>query len=506
MKKLISLLLAFSVMFVLSACGEKQPQSENTGFETFDKEYWQYAVENSQTYTTIGVGSMASSGENVVTADEIIEIAEKIEYWKQIDFAPFPSQRDMMHYLYINNRQGDRGLTVEFYDDFGIVAISDGPLTDSEKTYYSIGNAEEQKQFFTDKNMYFSVEERIKVSDFVYDYFSHKSTTEINDDFNGLFVRLDGTVEKMTVNSISRMPVYDGSHYYVANICIRYKYSDNTHKSYIFIARVENSSAVYEDFKIANLEVQETENLPATDYTIAGKDYSLWMEKLDAPYYNGFMYSLGGGNGWTSSSDGQWNYNVMNCITQLSLGEEVPLPQHSKNNFVSVTLVCENKNYNLPALNFKFIDDCNYVIICDCNMNNTNNCYNHTTAFKVNNPQTVIDTFDGTGRYISSADYRSMEKYIHEEILSMTSDQINEISVNEDKLPEKLSAGRQINDLHIINVDHRTTDNGREDYQAKFRAFYYNDELNIYKQIDFGVLLYRKGNSFETDSLYAYQF
>ena len=505
MKKLISVLAAFILLLSFTAC-EKRPQAENTNNEKFDIEYWKSEVKNSQTYATIGVGSFASAGENIISGDEILKLAESIQYWQQVEFSPFPAQEDMMHYMYLNNERGDRALQIEFYDDFGIASVSDGTPGDSGKVYWKLGSADNCRQFFTDKNMYFSVEERIKVSDFVYDCFSHKSTTEINDEFNGIFVRLGGTVEKMRVNSISRIPVYDGSHYYVANVGISYKYPDNTRKSYIFIARVENSPAVYEDFRIANLEVQETEKLPAAEYTIADIDYTLWMEKLDAPHYNGFLYGLGsGGDGWTCSSDGLWTYNVMKCITELSLGEEVEMPTHNKNNFVFVLLECENSNYNTRPLLFKFIDDCNYVVVCDCDKEFLKDCNNHTTAFKVNNPQLVIDTFSETGQYISEADYQRIEKHIRKEILSLTSDKINKISVNEEKLPGNLIAGKQINNLHIKNI-HHGSENNREEFEADFRAFYYNKEQDIYKQLEFKVRLYRKGNSFETGNLYVYSF
>ena len=81
------------------------------------------------------------------------------------------------------------------------------------------------------------------------------------------------------------------------------------------------------EFELVKVYFTEDENLPLkiNPYVIDDIDYSIWMEKLDSPYYNNFHYRLGVGNSDQWSSGMEWITAIMSCIDNLQLGEMVDI-------------------------------------------------------------------------------------------------------------------------------------------------------------------------------------
>lgn len=507
MRKVAVFLLTFVICCLLVGCTEES-KDDVPGYIITDLNWWQENHENSDANLTIG----NSVHGGVATAEEIFSLMESIEFYNEEPVEPMGGMNYICHGVSLTNWAEDKHINFNFYDDFRYVAIDENGTEVDQSPLYSYSGGERVKQFFIDKGLYMSPAIRSEIVGKLSFIINSGDIEKINQyvqpsgkDGSIVSILPGGQLKRMKIANVVPLNYNYGS--YMADGEIAYDYGDEQRIYYPTFWLDDN-------FEIMSVDMVENvfQGEIINQYTVVDVDYSLWMQKLDSPYYNNFNYWLLAGNSGHFESSMEWTGAIMNCINNLSLGEQVSIDikAYPSKQVYKIVLNEGDENYNEKPVILRFYDDCRYVVICNCHEENSQPsvvCGNHTTAYKVNNPQSVIDIFSKDGQYVSPQDYESLEKFAQKFMEDTAGSKLNKTAKGNRKIVEDYKFEGNIANFTAENTDHLFMENGKEEFVLDYIAMFVkpeSDNHDSYICYSFRISVYRKGDSWEIQSLHIY--
>ena len=469
MKKFIALIMAVIMVLSLVSCGQ-QTGDKAEEYTRPDLSWWRENLESADADLGIGI----SSHGGIATAEEVFAIIDGIEFYDEISAKPVGAMDYMCHSISLTNRDEDKHINFTFYDDFNYVAIDEHGTKVDQSPLYKYSDGEKVKQFFIDKGLYMAPNIRTEIADRITALVNAGNQELLNSlsqpsgkDGSVTFVPTTGVVKDVYISTIYPLNYLDGNIDYYANVDLVYDYgAEQLGFCGLFV--------LDKNFELTKVYLTPDENLPLTvnPYTIAGVDYSIWMEKLDNPVNNQFNYQLVGGGYGMGSSGMEWNTSIMRCIDGLQLGElaDINTKDYPYQQTYSILLSESNPNYDAKPLIFSFYDDCNYLIICDCRdeLGHTV-CDNHTQGYKVENPETVRQLFGMKGQYVPADDYKSLEKFADDYLKKTSVAKLNSVSSMDEEIPADYTLQ---GDIAKLTASQKANTEGKLKYSINFVAMY----------------------------------
>lgn len=492
-------MLSFAIIVMLVGCNSNRHTQIDVPVYTMpDLEWWRGNLEGSD--ANLSIGTSVHGG--IATAEEIFSIMESIEFYDEISVKPIGGNDYLAHGISLTNWDEDKHISFTFYDDFAFVAINEKGTKVDQSPLYRYSDSEKVKQFFIDKGCYIAPHIRSEIVGRIDSLVMSGNQQLLNSlaqpaTQNGetTFLPMMGKIKDVYVSNV--FPV-DNEEYY-ANVDL--VYDCGTEKKGFMGLFVLNK-----EFELVKVLLTEDENLPLkiNPYVIADTDYSIWMEKLDSPITNQFSYQLVGGGYGMGSSGMEWNTSIMRCINGLELGDMVDIntKYYPYQQTYSILLSESNPNYDVKPLIFSFYDDCQYVVICNCQDEvNWTVCEKHAQAYKVNNPETVREVFSMKGQYVPADDFKSLEKFADDYVRKTSVKKLNEMSVTDEKINESYELQGNITKMTArVKADTQ----GKEKYQIEFVAMYAghlpngNREFVAYK---IEMIVVEKGDSWQIETM-----
>ena len=505
MKRTISLLLSFVIIVMFVGCNSNRHTQIDVPVYTMpDLEWWRENLDGSD--ANLSIGTSVHGG--IATAEEIFSIMESIEFYDEISVKPIAGNDYLAHGISLTNWDEDKRINFTFYDDFAFVAIDENGTKVDQSPLYRYSDSEKVKQFFIDKGCYIAPHIRSEIVGRIDSLVNGGNQQLLNSlaqpaTNNGetTFLPMMGKIKDVYVSNV--FPV-DNEEYY-ANVDLVYDCGTEL-KGFIGIFVLDK------ELELIKVYLTEDENIPfkINPYVIDDIDYSIWMEKLDSPYYNNFHYRLGVGNSDMSSSGMEWNTAIMSCIDNLELGKVVDINKkdYPRNQIYRIVLEEGSSYYNENTLFFEFYDDCNYLTICNHNEEGSHPmsvCDEHTKAYKVNNPQTVRDIFSMKGQYVSSQNYEKLQDFAQFCMENTLPDDLNNFAIGNKRIPGNRKFKGEIANFKAESTDHLSAEDGKEKYLIEFTAMFVEtrvDDHEIYTAADIGMYVYKQGNGWIEESVY----
>ena len=507
MKKFIALIMAVVMTVSFVSCGQ-QAVVKTEEYTRPDLTYWRENLESAD--ADLGIGLSSHGG--ITTAEEVFALMESIEFYGETSVEPIGGMDDISHSMHLTNRDEDKSINFTFYDDFNYVAIDENGTKVDQSPLYRYSDSEKVKQFFIDKGLYMVPAIRVRIEDKLYNIIKSGDVQQINDKVepsgkDGSIVTISPAANLEMLEITCVIPVNYGYGCYEASVKIGYDYGPFQRIYYAFIYLDENID-IQTAYVIENVFEGEFIN----EYIIGDVDYSLWLEKADSSYGDFFRFWLGAGSSAHASSEMEWRTAILRCIRDLSLGQQVEInpKDYPRNQQYRIVLEEGSEYYDENTLVLEFYDDCNYVIICNCQRGGENPvsvCENHTQGYKVNNPEMVRQLFSMDGQYVNPEDYASMEKAVQTYMEKTSAEKLNKNAGGDRKIADGYRFKGNIANFKAENTDHLTMDNGREDYLVDFIAMFTKtkgDGKESYISYHFRMTVYRKGDSWKIDSFYMY--
>lgn len=507
MKNIISLLLSFAMALSLAACSNNRHTQIDVPVYTLpDLSYWQENIRDAD--AAIYIGNAASFG--AVTGDRVLDLIKNIEFGRQESVYPQDANFTASHRVSLENKQAGKSINAVFYNDFGYVAIYNDSENFQSVPLYRLTNSEQCRQFFTDNNYYMPLAVRCEIVGKLSDIITSGNVQQLNrkaqpSPKDGSIVDIvpKGQLKRLEISNVYPLS-YNYSDYW-AYIEIFYDCGAEQQMYYGNVGLDKNL-----DIMTVSLNESSFENEITGQYTIADIDYTIWMQRLDAPQYNNFRYWLGAGSSAHREDSMQWTTAIMSCVKNLSLGEmvDINIKDYPRNQTYRIVLEEGSSYYSENTLVFEFYDDCNYLIVCNHNSEGdtaVSVCENHTKAYRVNNPETVRQIFSIQGQYVSPQDYESLQKIAQKTMEDTSSEKLNKIIAGDKKIAENFSFKGDIAHFKAENIDHTHMDNGREDYRLQFTAMFTKPETDSHdKYISYQIRMhvFRKGSSWQVESIY----
>lgn len=504
MKKIFAIIISFVVFVSLAACGGGVTENTDENI-TPNLSWWQENINTSTPVLQIGNAGFNDTAES----DDILNMLEKIEYGAIKNIKPMDAHYDAAHIAGLVNETNGKWINAVFYDDFRYVAFSDDS-TDSQ-ALYQLENGDEIRQFFIANNYYMPLQKRADIIGNIARIFESGDVQVINNVSipplkNDTVPELlpQDQPDYLNICNVTPYLLADSDTEYSACAEVIYKLGD-TEKGYVvqlFLDKEYNltQSYIVED----NLLTQWADR-----YVIADTDYSVWMQKLDGPYYNNFGYWLYDGSSGYSEDSMEWNSAIMHCIQNLKLGEKVDIniKEYPRNQVYRILLEEGSGYYNINTLLLEFYGDCNYLVICNCGPEGSHPvtaCEKHLQAYKVENPQIVRELFSIKGQYVSPQDYQSLQQFAQKYMENSSSAQLNK-TANGKKIDEGSKFEGKIAHVKAQNTDHLHLEDGKEDYKIEFMAMFVKTEAaghDSYTSYQIDMFVYRKETGWELESIY----
>ena len=469
MKRFMAVIVALVMVVSFVSCGQ-EPEEKAPEYTRPDLTYWQENLESAD--ADLGIGLSSHGG--IATAEEVFALMESIEFYDEISVKPNGGMDYICHSTGLINWDEDKHINFTFYDDFNYVAIDENGTKVDQSPLYRYSDSEKVKQFFIDKGLYMAPNIRTEIADRITALVNDGNQELINSlsqpsgkDGSVTFVPTTGVVKDVYISTVHLLNHLDGNIDYYANVDLVY---DCGTEQLGFIS----TFVLDKNYELTKVYLIPDANLPlkVNPYTIADIDYSIWMEKLDNPVNNQFNYQLVGGGYGMGSNSMEWNTSIMNCIDGLQLGKLVDIntkdyPYHQT---YSILLSENNPNYDVKPLIFSFYDDCQYVVICNCQDEvNWTVCEKHTQAYKVNNPETVREIFSMKGQYVPAEDYESLEKFADDYVRKTSVKKLNSVSEMDEEIPADYTLQGEITKL---TASQKANTEGKLKYSINFVVMY----------------------------------
>ena len=475
MKKLLSLLLsAVLVSSLFTACRQEKP-AENGKWQP-DIEYWEKAVAENTAEVRFSMGSM---GDEYIDPARWLEVMNTLEMWKtETIHYSFSAVYQSQAVFSMHNNADDSRLHIRFMNDLDYAAVWTRDVGDIQ--FFSVNENPQLIQMLESTERYISRESRVPALDMaekaVFNWDIKKIASMEKENPNAQPVEIP---EGLALADIANVHAYgDGK-----NICVSLfaRYEDGAGAQYNYALWFYIDPRLWEITHTDIVEMTNPDIVFAPYYPraeIGGVDYSLWIDKLDYPYHNEFYYALGGSNGENCSSSIEFCTDIMYTLQHLQLGEkaDIDMQGYETGRHNIIRLFEKSHNYELGShLRLVFVQDCRYVAVCPHKVEH-GVCHKGDAVYEVKNPQSVQQLFEKHHTYISTEDYESLKKYVTDFITGTPPQKLAQLSETEITLPEKMTAGTQLINFDVSDLDNYGDLDNTDDYYISFR-FFGHDEL-----------------------------
>ncbi len=498
MKKFTAIILSFVFILLITGCKDTQTTGENI-INGKDLTWWE---ENYEIYPANASLILGINHTSKIEPKEVLELYKKIEPAGEVITTQLSgSYFDYAYGIDMYPSDGtDHFLTAYFICDFDYVVLY--PDGENAPHVYWLGNSDEIKQFFIDKDVYIAPDLWEDMLVFIEDYLKNTPAEEINSTaLSGIYnqpkpeIPGDFVLEYTYNTSVNKLNsiLSDGNTYEIYTSAVYAAADDlNSEKSYIIRLEV---TAEEENLAVIRQYIHEVPVYKPDSYTLAGMDYTLWRDKIGNSEHNGYRIQSGirtnstGSSSWSSAPD--FNSDFMKCLDTLQLGEiaDVNKADYRFSPVYTIALQKDSRPIDAEKLfTVYFYEDCKYASVCSCEGWTSRGDCNIHPVYTVENPRMVQEIFKKHYKFIPYDVYTEIVDHA-EEYITETPEKLLEKNATDIEIRDSANLSPVMNRINISPYKDYENPESDKYYRVEMPLWYFDLENDIHTEYHLNMIV-----------------